>query len=152
VINDHLAIAAIGAEEYHLGQEDFFDAGHTHIAELTVSEKNTVLAGGLSAHALPNRRSGRWPLDRLHRDRTGLYRQAPSRQQRPVDAGICARQPMFSAVVAVASAWAIWIRCSRPGRPVCVVSAILNAPDVAAAYMKSAAGCRADGSVDETRA
>ena len=32
VINDHLVIAReIGAEFCHLGQEDFFEAGHKHI-------------------------------------------------------------------------------------------------------------------------
>src|ERR1700740_1693085 len=32
VINDHLDIAReIGAEICHLGQEDFFDAGHKHV-------------------------------------------------------------------------------------------------------------------------
>jgi len=35
VINDHLDIAReTGAELCHLGQEDFFDAGHTHTSEL----------------------------------------------------------------------------------------------------------------------
>src|SRR5271165_3811281 len=35
VINDHLEIARVlGAEFCHLGQEDFFDAGHKHVSEL----------------------------------------------------------------------------------------------------------------------
>jgi thiamine-phosphate pyrophosphorylase len=35
VINDHLEIARdLGAEFCHLGQEDFFDAGHKHVSEL----------------------------------------------------------------------------------------------------------------------
>ncbi|MEO7299496.1 MAG: thiamine phosphate synthase, partial [Verrucomicrobiota bacterium] len=35
VINDHLQIAQeIGAEFCHLGQEDFFDAGFTHVSQL----------------------------------------------------------------------------------------------------------------------
>src|SRR5689334_2032435 len=35
VINDHLSVAAeLGAEICHLGQEDFFDAGHKHISQL----------------------------------------------------------------------------------------------------------------------
>src|SRR6185437_7269433 len=34
VINDHLDLAQErGAEFCHLGQEDFFDAGHTHISQ-----------------------------------------------------------------------------------------------------------------------
>ena len=35
VINDHLDIARdLGAELGHLGQEDFFEAGHQHVSEL----------------------------------------------------------------------------------------------------------------------
>src|SRR5687768_14742033 len=35
VINDHLSLAReVGAELCHLGQEDFFDAGHYHVSEL----------------------------------------------------------------------------------------------------------------------
>jgi thiamine-phosphate pyrophosphorylase len=35
VINDHLEIARdLGAELCHLGKEDFFDAGHIHVSEL----------------------------------------------------------------------------------------------------------------------
>jgi thiamine-phosphate pyrophosphorylase len=50
VINDHLNIAReIGADICHLGQEDFFDAGFTHVGELKIqSEKLKV---GLSTHA-----------------------------------------------------------------------------------------------------
>src|SRR6185295_15962428 len=36
VINDHLSVARdLGAEFCHLGQEDFFDAGHTHVSQLS---------------------------------------------------------------------------------------------------------------------
>jgi thiamine-phosphate pyrophosphorylase len=50
VINDHLDIAReVGAEICHLGQEDFFDAGHTHISQL--STPNSQLLIGLSTHA-----------------------------------------------------------------------------------------------------
>ncbi len=50
VINDHLEIARdIGAEFCHLGQEDFFDGGHTHVEELKI--KNAKLKIGLSTHA-----------------------------------------------------------------------------------------------------
>ena len=50
VINDHLEIAReIGTEFCHLGQEDFFDAGHTHVSELKI--KNSKLKIGLSTHA-----------------------------------------------------------------------------------------------------
>jgi thiamine-phosphate pyrophosphorylase len=50
VINDYLEIARdLGAEFCHLGQEDFFDVGHTHISELKI--QNSKLKIGLSSHA-----------------------------------------------------------------------------------------------------
>jgi len=49
VINDHLSVAKqIGAELCHLGQEDFFGQGHTHVSAL--KEHETVQIG-LSTHA-----------------------------------------------------------------------------------------------------
>ena len=50
VINDHLAIAqAVGAEFCHLGQEDFFEAGHKRVSELKT--QSVKLHIGLSTHA-----------------------------------------------------------------------------------------------------
>lgn len=50
VINDHLSVAReVGAEFCHLGQEDFFDAGHRHVAELKTH--NSKVQIGLSTHA-----------------------------------------------------------------------------------------------------
>jgi thiamine-phosphate pyrophosphorylase len=50
VINDHLQIAReIGAEFFHLGQEDFFDAGFTHVSQLEI--ENSKIKMGLSTHA-----------------------------------------------------------------------------------------------------
>lgn len=50
VINDHLDVAReVGAEICHLGQEDFFDAGHTQVSELRIT--NDSLRFGLSTHA-----------------------------------------------------------------------------------------------------
>jgi len=50
VINDHLDIAhETGAELCHLGQEDFFDAGHAHVSELRTP--NSELRIGLSTHS-----------------------------------------------------------------------------------------------------
>ncbi len=50
VINDHPKIAAhIGAPIAHLGQEDFFDAGHSHVSEVVPSDSKVLL--GLSSHA-----------------------------------------------------------------------------------------------------
>lgn len=50
VINDHLGIAqSLGAEVCHLGQEDFFDAGHRQVVDLVSSEPRVEF--GLSTHA-----------------------------------------------------------------------------------------------------
>jgi len=50
VINDHLEIAReTGAEFCHLGQEDFFDAGHTQVSALRPPDSR--LGIGLSSHA-----------------------------------------------------------------------------------------------------
>jgi thiamine-phosphate pyrophosphorylase len=52
VVNDHPEMAReVGAPLCHLGQEDFFNAGHEHVRELT-GEKNEARIGiGLSSHA-----------------------------------------------------------------------------------------------------
>jgi len=50
VINDYLEIARdLGAEFCHLGQEDFFNAGFTHVFQL--STLNSQLKTGLSTHS-----------------------------------------------------------------------------------------------------
>ncbi len=50
VINDHLDIArAVGAEFCHLGQEDFLAAGHARVSE--IRDPESQLRIGLSTHA-----------------------------------------------------------------------------------------------------
>jgi thiamine-phosphate pyrophosphorylase len=50
VINDHLDIAReTGAEYCHLGQEDFFDAGHMHVSEVRNAKCEVRI--GLSTHS-----------------------------------------------------------------------------------------------------
>jgi thiamine-phosphate pyrophosphorylase len=50
VINDHYTLAQeLGADFCHLGQEDFFDAGMTHIRQL--SSEGLPVKVGLSTHA-----------------------------------------------------------------------------------------------------
>lgn len=50
VINDHVPLARdVGAEVCHLGQEDFFDAGHRHLSELRSAGPPAEF--GLSSHA-----------------------------------------------------------------------------------------------------
>jgi len=50
VINDHLELAReLGAEFCHLGQEDFFDAGHTQVSQIVRPDEKIKI--GLSTHA-----------------------------------------------------------------------------------------------------
>src|SRR5437763_10746751 len=50
VINDHPALAQeIGANFCHLGQEDFFGTGHTHVSEFRTP--HSALRIGLSTHS-----------------------------------------------------------------------------------------------------
>lgn len=135
VINDHLEIACeFGADICHLGQEDFFDAGHTHVSEL--KNKNGKLKIGLSTHA-------------------------PAQAQRAVDAGAdyVAIGPIFATgtkptakpVTLEYVRWAEqnvsvpWFAIgginlqtidavlAAGAKRICVVSAILNATDVSQA-------------------
>ena len=135
VINDHLDIAReIGADLCHLGQEDFFDAGHTHISQLAMG--NGQLKIGLSTHA-------------------------PAQAQRALEAGAdylaigpiyaTGTKPTAQPVTLEYVRWAAanvtvpWFAIGgvnlqtlpevlmAGARRVCVVSAILNAPDAAQA-------------------
>ena len=135
VINDHPEIAReLDAEFCHLGQEDFFDAGFTHINQLKI--KNSKLKIGLSTHA-------------------------PAQAQRAVEAcaDYIAIGPIFATGTKPAAKgvtldyvrWAAenvkipWFAIgginlenlkdvlAAGAKRVCVVSAILNAPDTAKA-------------------
>ena len=135
VINDHLDLAReLGAEICHLGQEDFFDAGHTHVNQLKTP--NSRLKIGLSTHA-------------------------PAQAQRALDAGAdyiaigpiyaTGTKPTAKPVTLEYVRWAAaevtvpWFAIggvnlatldavlAAGARRICVVSAILNAPDIAAA-------------------
>jgi thiamine-phosphate pyrophosphorylase len=134
VINDHLDIAReMGADICHLGQEDFFDAGFTHISQLKI--QNEKLKIGLSTHA-------------------------PAQAQRALDAGAdyiaigpiyaTGTKPTAKPVTLDYVRWAAnvtipWFAIgginlrtvdevlAAGARRICVVSAILNAPDAAKA-------------------
>ena len=138
VINDHPKIAAeVGAPTAHLGQEDFFDAGHRHIDEVKPGGSEIEL--GLSTHA-------------------------PEQARRACDAGAdyVAIGPVFATPTkpgrpAVTLDYVRWATANidRPwfaigginletlddilaagARRVCVVSAILRATDVTGACRK----------------
>jgi len=140
VINDRLEIARdLGAEFCHLGQEDFFDAGHIRVSELRIPD--SALRIGLSTHS-------------------------PEQAKRALAAGpdYIAIGPVFATGTKPAAKpvtleyvrWAAenvtapWFAIggihlenlndvlAAGAKRVCVVSAILNAPDVA----KACAECR----------
>jgi thiamine-phosphate pyrophosphorylase len=135
VINDHLEIALeLGAEFCHLGKEDFFDVGHENVSELKT--QNSKLKIGLSTHS-------------------------PEQARRALAAGpdYIAIGPVFATGTkpgakpvtldyvrwAAANVTVPWFAIggihlenlssvlAAGAKRVCVVSAILNAPDVAAA-------------------
>jgi thiamine-phosphate pyrophosphorylase len=144
VINDHLDIATeVGADFCHLGQEDFFDAGHTHISHLTLN---------------PNLNPAPNPIQK---PRIGLSTHAPDQAQRALSAGAdyVAVGPIFptetkSGAKPVTLEYVRWAQANI-GIPwfaigginhqtidqvlaagatrICVVSAILNSRDVASA-------------------
>ena len=135
VINDHPEIARqVGAEFCHLGQEDFFDAGHALISE--IQNPTSEIQIGLSTHA-------------------------PEQAARAVAAGpdYIAIGPVFAtgtkptaqpvtleyvrwAAANVAIPWfaiggvnlqTLDAVLAAGAKRICVVSAILNAPDIAKA-------------------
>lgn len=139
VINDHLAVAeAIGAPLCHLGQEDFFDSGLAHVSQLPAGA-----AGGSL------------------RPQIGLSTHAPAQAQRALAAGpaYIAIGPVFATGTKPTAApvtldyvrWAAehvtipWFAIggltldnlddvlAAGARRICVVSAILRAPDVVGA-------------------
>lgn len=133
VINDHPEIAAqIGAPICHLGQEDFFDAGHTHISHI----KYPNLKIGLSTHATAQaERAINAGADYIAIG--PIYATGTKPTAKPVTldyvrwAAANVKIPWFAIgginferIDAVLDAGATRI---------CVVSAILNAPDVAEA-------------------
>jgi thiamine-phosphate pyrophosphorylase len=147
VINDHLDVAqALGAPVCHLGQEDFFDAGFIHIDQL--GHRESGIGHPVSGISRP------FP-------EIGLSTHAPEQARRAVAAGAdyIAIGPVFptgtkptakpvtldyvrwAAANVTVPWWAIGgitlenldAVLEAGATRVCVVSAILNAPDIAAA-------------------
>jgi thiamine-phosphate pyrophosphorylase len=160
VINDHLEITReLGAEFCHLGQEDFFDAGYKSVFELKKGRHDSpgrllghgISAGAFGDHALPELK-------------IGLSTHSPEQAQRALGAGAdyMAVGPVFATgtkpgakpVTLGYVRWAAtnvtvpWFAIggihqenlsdvlAAGAKRVCVVSAILNAPDVTKACME----------------
>jgi thiamine-phosphate pyrophosphorylase len=138
VVNDHLDVAqTAGAEACHLGQEDFFGVGHARVDEIRVPRSSV---------------------------RVGLSTHAPDQAQRAINAGAdyiaigpvyaTGTKPTARPVTLAYVQWAAanvkipWFAIggitlanlddvvAAGARRICVVSAILNAEDIAATCRK----------------
>jgi thiamine-phosphate pyrophosphorylase len=138
VINDYFLLAQeIGADLCHLGQEDFFGARHTHVSQLSMTGRRVGL--GLSTHsqAQAERALAAGP------DYLGVgpvYSTATKPEAQPI-----AREYLQWAVKHVRLPWfaigginldTLDEVLAAGVRRVCVVSAILNADDVAGVCRK----------------
>jgi thiamine-phosphate pyrophosphorylase len=138
VINDHLDIAKeVGAEVCHLGQEDFFDAGYTHASHLSPPPSHLKI--GLSTHA---------PAQAERAIATGadyiaigpIYATGTKPTAKPVTLDY-ARWAAENVKVPWFAIGGINLQnldevLAAGARRICVVSAILNEEDVAAACAK----------------
>lgn len=133
VINDHVDIVQqIGAECLHLGQEDFFDAGLTHRSQL--STLNSQL--GLSSHS-PGQaeRAAAAGADYIAIGPVFATGTKPGRAPVTLDYARWAaghvRIPWFA--IGGITLDNLDSVLAAGARRICVVSAILNAPDIAQA-------------------
>jgi thiamine-phosphate pyrophosphorylase len=134
VVNDHFGLAEkIGAAVCHLGQEDFFGAGHTLVSEIRAA--NSKLLVGLSTHS-PEQARRALAAGADYIAIGPVYATGTKPNARPVTleyvrwAAANVKIPWFAIgginrdnLDAVLEAGA---------RRICAVSAILNSPDVAA--------------------
>jgi thiamine-phosphate pyrophosphorylase len=133
VINDHLSIAReVGAEFCHLGQEDFFDAGYTHVSEIRNRESEIRI--GLSSHA-PAQAQRAIAADPDYIAIGPVFATGTKPTARPVTleyvrwAAANVSLPWFAiGGITLANLDEV---LAAGARRICVVSAILNADDVA---------------------
>jgi len=135
VINDHLDIArAVGAEFCHLGQEDFFDAGHRHCSEIRSGQTDVGI--GLSTHA-PAQAQRALAAGADYVAIGPIYATGTKPLAKPVTleyvrwAAAHATVPWFA--IGGINLQTLDAVLAAGAQRVCVVSAILNAPDVAKA-------------------
>lgn len=135
VVNDYLDIARdLGAEFCHLGQEDFFDSGHTHVSQL--STLNSQLKIGLSSHA-PEQAKRAVAADADYIAIGPVFATGTKPTARPVTLDYV-RWAAENVSVPWFAIGGINLKnlndvLAAGAKRVCVVSAILDAPDVAAA-------------------
>ena len=135
VINDHLEIAReLGADICHLGQEDFFDAGHTHISELRIADCGLRI--GLSTHA-PEQAQRALAAGADYLAIGPIYATGTKPTAKPVTldyvrwAAAHATVPWFA--IGGVNLKTLDAVLAAGATRICVVSAILNAPDIARA-------------------
>ena len=135
VINDHLELAReLGADICHLGQEDFFDAGYRHVDELRQS--GSTLEFGLSTHA-PEQAQKALVAGADYIAIGPVYATGTKPTARPVTldyvrwAATNVTVPWFA--IGGINLTNLDEVLAAGARRICVVSAILNAPDVAGA-------------------
>ncbi len=135
VINDHLAIAQeLGADICHLGQEDFFDAGFKHVSELRT--QNSKLKIGLSTHA-PEQAQRALAAGADYIAIGPIYATGTKPTAKPVTldyvrwASTHATVPWFA--IGGVNLQTLDAVLAAGATRICVVSAILNAPDIAKA-------------------
>jgi thiamine-phosphate pyrophosphorylase len=141
VINDHLEIAReTGAELCHLGQEDFFDAGNTHVSQL--STLNSQLKIGLSTHS-PEQAKRALAAGPDYIAIGPVYATGTKPMAKPVTLEYVrwAAAPQSGVNIPWFAIGGINLRTlddvlAAGAKRVCVVSAILNAPDVTKACLE----------------
>jgi thiamine-phosphate pyrophosphorylase len=141
VINDHLEIAReTGAELCHLGQEDFFDAGNTHVSQL--STLNSQLKIGLSTHS-PEQAKRALAAGPDYIAIGPVYATGTKPMAKPVTLEYIrwAAAPQSGVNIPWFAIGGINLQTlddvlAAGAKRICVVSAILNAPDVAKACLE----------------
>lgn len=135
VINDHLAIAMeVGAEFCHLGQEDFFDAGHKRVEDLKIQRDKLKI--GLSTHA-PDQAKRALAAGPDYIAIGPVYATGTKPTAKPVTleyvrwAAANVKIPWFA--IGGINLKNIYEVLAAGAQRICVVSAILNATDVAEA-------------------
>jgi len=135
VINDYVEIARdLGTDLCHLGQEDFFDAGHTHISQL--STLNSQLKIGLSTHS-PEQAKRALAAEPDYIAIGPVYATGTKPSAKPVTieyvrwAAANVDLPWFA--IGGINLKNLGDVLAAGARRICVVSAILDAPDVSRA-------------------
>lgn len=135
VINDYPDIAReVGAELCHLGQEDFFDAGHKNVSELKI--KNSTLKIGLSTHS-PEQAQRAMKAEADYIAIGPVYATGTKPTAKPVTLDYV-RWAAANVTVPWLAIGGINLEnmdgvLAAGAKGICVVSAILNTPDVAKA-------------------